>query len=158
MSKDEEFSISRFLAELPDTQELNKELIKERYEALEGDYAAQAAYIDKLHQQAVARATDLKRQVKKQERAARTRRLIQLGALVESVMGENIDHDLFREDLKLLYERWDKDAQIYMAIAGIAEQFLGREFTEADVQRFHNYLQKEENAGHYYSSYMNKRM
>ena len=150
-----EISIDDFLDNIGNVKGINKDEIKRKYNSLES-YEEKQEYMKKLLAQAEARYKDLKERKSKEERAARTRRLIQIGGLVESVMGREYpeeEQDVLREQLYLLKdceELFDTRTQI----GEVAERILGRSFESRDIQRFQNFLLGQEQRGGYYSKAM----
>ncbi len=149
-----DISIDEFLKSIPDAQGINKEKIKKEYNQIE-DPEEQLKYMQKLYDQAKERYEDLKARKSKEERAARTRRLVELGALAESVLGSDIDHNYFRELLEDVKELKDTDDQIYIRIGRAVEKELNRKIDESDIQRFINFLQYQDRQGLYFIKHMN---
>ena len=151
-----EISIDDFLDSIGEVKGINKVDIKNKYNSL-STYEEKKVFMEKLLAQAEARYNDLKARKSKEERATRTRRLIQIGGLVEFVMGREYpeeEQNILREQLYLL-----RDNQEYsdtrLQIGEIAERILGRPFSPEDVQRFQNFLLGQEKRGGYYSGAMN---
>ena len=149
-----DISIDEFLDSIPNVDGINKEKIKKEYNKIE-DPEKQLQYMQKLYNQAKARYEDLKARQSKEERAARTRRLIELGALVELVLGSDINHDYFRELLEDVKQLKNTDDQIYIRIGRAVEKELRREVNENDIQRFINFLVYQDRKGNYFIDYMN---
>lgn len=78
-----------------------------------------------------------------QERKARTKRLIESAATMESIL----DVELNKENAAY----YSKCIQLGL----IAIKFLGRSFAECDIQGLDNFLQAQEDRGNYYSNFMN---
>lgn len=151
-----EINIDDFLDSIGDVKGINKEEIRKRYNALPS-YEEKKEYMEKLLAQAEARYKDLKARNNKEERAARTRRLIQIGGLVESVMEREYpecEQSILREQLNMLKEN-DFYSDTRYQIGEIAERILGRTFNPEDIQRFQNFLLGQEQRGGYYSDAMN---
>jgi Conjugal transfer protein TraD. len=148
-------SIDEFLDSIPDVDGINKEKIKKEFNALT-EPEEQLTFMQKLYDQAEARLKDLKSRKSKEERAARTRRLIQIGGLVESVMGREYsadDLDILREQLYTM--KADSDSSdVCMQIGRIAERVLGRSLRPEDLQLFQNFLLGQEQRGNYYTKAM----
>ena len=149
-----DISIDEFLDSIPNVDGINKEKIKKEYNKIE-DPEKQLQYMQKLYDQAKARYEDLKARQSKEERAARTRRLIELGALVELVLGSDINHDYFRELLEDVKQLKNTDDQIYIRLGRAVEKELRREVNENDIQRFINFLVYQDRKGNYFIDYMN---
>ena len=150
-----EISIDDFLDSIGNVKGINKDEIKKKYNSLES-YEEKQEYMKKLLAQAEARYKDLKARKSKEERAARTRRLIQIGGLVESVMGREYpeeEQNALREQLYLLKDR-EEIFDTRTQIGEVAERILGRSFESRDIQRFQNFLLGQEHRGGYYSKAM----
>ena len=152
-----DMNIDEFLDSLPNIDGLDtdkKEEIKKEYNSKKTP-EEQLAYMQKLYNQAKARYEDLKARQSKEERAARTRRLIELGALVELVLGSDINHDYFRELLEDVKQLKNTDDQIYIRLGRAVEKELRREVNENDIQRFINFLVYQDRKGNYFIDHMN---
>lgn len=149
-----EISIDDFLKSIPDVEGLDKNKLKEQYNSIE-EPEEQLKFMQKLYKQAEARYEDLKARQVKEERAARTRRLIKLGGLVESVLGSDIDENEFRELLYDVKNLKTSNDSIYIQIGAAMERILDRELISQDVQRFINFIQYQEK-GNYFSNAMNR--
>lgn len=148
-------SIDEFLDSIPDVDGINKEKIKKEFNALT-EPEEQLAFMQKLYDQAEARLKDLKSRKSKEERAARTRRLIQIGGLVESVMGREYsadDLDILREQLYTV-KADSESMDVCLQIGRIAERVLGRSLSPEDLQPFQNFLLGQEQRGNYYTKAM----
>ncbi len=148
-------SIDEFLDSIPDVDGINKEKIKKEFNALT-EPEEQLAFMQKLYDQAEARLKDLKSRKSKEERAARTRRLIQIGGLVESVMGREYsadDLDILREQLYTV-KADSESMDVCLQIGRIAERVLGRSLCTEDLQPFQNFLLGQEHRGNYYTKAM----
>ena len=151
-------NIDEFLDSLPDTEGLDqekKEEIKKEYKSKKTP-EEQLAYMQKLYDQAKARHDDLVARQKKEVRAARTRRLIQIGGLVESVLGSDLDQDYLYALLNTVKDSYYDNQGIYNSIGAAAESKLKRKLVPEDLQRFISFLDYQERAGSYYSKAMNR--
>ena len=157
MAKDS-IDIESFLSTIPNnTEGINKEKIRKEFRALDGDLEGQLAYMQRLFDQAEARAKDLRARQSQEDRKARTRRLIKLGALVESALGTpDINHDALYIQLQRLQETVDSQAEALLSSFGQAVQnALKRPLTNEDLQHFVRFLNYEEERGSYFSAWMN---
>lgn len=153
-----DMNIDEFLDSLPNIDGLDtdkKEEIKKEYNSKKTP-EEQLAYMQKLYDQAKARYEDLKARQRKEERAARTRRLIQIGGLVESILGSDLDQDYLYALLNTIKDSYYGNTGIYNSIGAAAEQKLNRSLVKEDLQRFINFLDYQERAGSYYSKAMNR--
>lgn len=153
-----DMNIDEFLDSLPNTDGLNadkKEEIKKEYNSKKTP-EEQLAYMQKLYDQAKARYEDLKARQRKEERAARTRRLIQIGGLVESILGSDLDQDYLYSLLNTVKDSYYGDQGIYNSIGLAAERKLNRRLVPDDLQRFINFINYQDNAGSYFTNAMNR--
>lgn len=151
-------NIDEFLDSLPNTEGLDqekKEEIKKEYNSKKTP-EEQLSYMQKLYDQAKARYEDLKARQRKEERAARTRRLIQIGGLVESILGSDLDQDYLYALLNTVKNSYSGNQGIYNSIGAAAENILQRRLVPEDLQRFIDFLNYQERAGSYYSNRMNR--
>ncbi len=158
MAKDS-IDIESFLSTIPNnTEGINKEKIRKEFRALDGNLEGQLAYMQRLFDQAEARAKDLRARQSQEDRKARTRRLIKLGGLVESALGTpDINHDALYIQLQRLQETVDPQAEALLSSFGQAVQnALKRPLTNEDLQHFVRFLNYEEERGSYFSGWMNK--
>ena len=150
-----DISIDDFLDSIPDVEGIDKYELKKKFNSIENP-EEQLRFMQKLHDQAKARYEDLKARKSKEERAARTRRLVELGALVESILGTEVDHDYVYALLNTIKNSYYGNINVYKAIGAAAEQKLNRSLVKEDLQRFINFIDYQERAGSYFSKAMNR--
>lgn len=111
-------------------------------------------------EQLKAQERALKARKSEQDRKNRTRRLITIGATMESVLHypiEGAELDKLMEDIRQLMIRRSEsinDQERLAEIGRIVEDVLGRAVTADDMVRFRSYLVGQESRGKYFSRAM----
>lgn len=114
------------------------------------------AELQKKQEQLKAQEKQLKAKAKQDERKARTKRLITIGATVESIIGSPIENDQLDQLAERLRQNQNQETKtdIQTQIGYIAESVLGRSFTEEDLVKFRLFLENQEKRGGYFGKAM----
>jgi hypothetical protein len=120
---------------------------------LQQRYEEKLKMLERQKQKTKAMEQDLKKlqhRQKENERKARTNRLINLGAAIESITGGPLSPEKEKEILELT-----KISCAYEIIT-VIQNILGRELTDRDPNLLLDFLQKQENNGQYFTNAMSK--
>ena len=108
---------------------------------LQQQYDEKAKMLERQRQKTKAMEQDLKKigaRIKENDRKARTKRLIELGAQIESISGS------------------PKAAASAAKMISVIKNVLGRDLTERDPELLFDFLQKQENNGQFFTNAMSK--
>ena len=108
---------------------------------LQQRYEEKLKMLERQKQKTKAMEQDLKKlqhQQKENERKVRTKRLIELGAQIESISGS------------------PEAAASAAKMISVIKNILGRDFTERDPDLLLDFLQKQENNGQFFTNAMSK--
>ena len=105
----------------------------------------------------------LKAEQSKQRRNARTKRLIELGAEVKSIINLS-DDELLSDDycqteaIKKLVSSYSlpEKTKIANTVLAIIEFYIDRNLEMSDMQKFKNFIELQESRGYYFSNALNK--
>lgn len=92
----------------------------------------------------------LRAEQSKQARNARTKRLIETGAVVESVLGKEFNNPKDRESFKKILE---KSFSVYKAIGDV----LGRPISEDEIPLLSAFLKQQEDRGQFFTKALSRK-
>lgn len=108
---------------------------------LQQQYDEKAKMLERQRQKTKAMEENLKKigaRIKENDRKARTKRLIELGAQIESISGS------------------PEAAASAAKMISVIKNVLGRDLTERDPELLFDFLQKQENNGQFFTNAMSK--
>ena len=119
-------------------------------------YDEKIADLEEKQRQLKAQEKALRARKSEEERKARTRRLIQVGAAIESVLGQPCEEDILEYILELLRRNGTVpfNEEILASAGSIMAEVLGRELQPADLPKLRRYLEAQEARGGYFSRAM----
>ena len=112
--------------------------------------------IQQRQEQLKAQEKALKARKTEAERKQRTKRLINIGASVESVLGYPLPQgerlNIFLEKIRAFEN--ETPTEIRIAAGNIIEEIIGRPLTSEDLPNLRKYLEGQEKRGSYFSKAM----